>query len=338
VRTARGVAEATVVQLCASAEAAYDHPVARALKAHAAAQGIPLVEPEPGSEQYAVGLGLSVRVLGRRVQLGRAEWLTSQKLTMGRSLEKHLARFKRARVSTVCVALDGEVKGIVAYSDGTRAESAAIVEKLRGGGRRRVVLLSGDSSEVVESVARAVGIDRAVGGLLPEQKAEYVRRLRARGHVVAMVGDGINDAPALASADVGISIAGSADVALETADVVLLDGGLSRLEEAFRIGDRAMSSVRRNLGVIIAPNAVAIALGALGLISPLTAAVINNGATIFAVLVGTTPLFERHARRPRPEREGEPASPIARSPGAPASAMRSPGPARRRALEAGGEE
>ncbi len=142
-----------------------------------------------------------------------------------------------------------------------------------------------------EAVARAVGIDEAVGGLLPEEKAEYVRRMRDAGCVVAMVGDGINDAPALAQADVGISIAGSTDVALETADVVLLDGGLARLEKAFRISDRAMSSVRQNLGIIIVPNAIAIALGAAGLIKPPLAAIINNGATFAAVLARNASLF-----------------------------------------------
>jgi heavy metal translocating P-type ATPase len=324
--TARGVEEATVIQLGASAEARYDHPVARALKAHARRQGIRLVEPEPSSEAYAVGLGLSARVMSRHVRVGRAVWMESQELTMCRSFERHLTRFRRERVSSLCVAVDGRVVGLVAYSDGTRPESAAIVEKLRGDGRRRVVLLSGDSPEVVRSVARAVGIAEAVGGLLPEQKAEYVRRLRARGRVVAMVGDGLNDAPALASADVGISMAGSTDVALETADVVLLDGGLSRLERAFRIGDRAMSSVRQNLGVIIVPNAAAIACGALGLITPPVAAVINNGATILAVLVGTLPLLGRRALHPRPEAETDAARATVELP---ATTVESRGPARR---------
>jgi magnesium-transporting ATPase (P-type) len=102
---------------------------------------------------------------------------------------------------------------------------------------------------------------------------------------------------------VGISIAGSTDVALETADVVLLDGGLSRLEKAFRISDQAMSSVRQNLGVIVVPNAIAIALGACGFITPAVAAIINNGATMLAVLVGTLPLLRVPSRRPQPEVE-----------------------------------
>jgi P-type E1-E2 ATPase len=191
------------------------------------------------------------------------------------------------------------VVGLVAYSDATRPESAAIVRSLQGDGRRKIVLLSGDSPEVAKNVARTVGIDEAVGGLLPEQKAEHVRRMQAAGSVVAMVGDGINDAPALAAADVGISIAGSTDVALETADVVLLGGGLARLEQAFQISDRTMSRVRQNLGIIIVPNAIAIALGAFGLIAPPVAAIINNGSAFLAVLAGTIPLLKVPARHPR---------------------------------------
>ena len=323
---ARGEKKSTVITLSASAEARHDHPVARALKAYAREQDIRLIEPEPGNEEYAVGLGLSARIRGRRVRVGRATWMEGQKLEIGLSFKKHLERFKKEGNSSLCVAVDEEVIGLVAYSDRTRPESAAIVQRLRGNGRRKIVLLSGDSPEVVKNVARTVGIDEAVGGLLPEQKAEYVRKMRAAGHVVAMVGDGINDAPALASADVGISFAGSNDVALETADVVLLDRGLARLEKAFQIGDRAISSVRQNLGIIIVPNAIAIALGACGLIAPPMAAIINNGATCLAVLAGTIPLLKIPARHPRPgieSSESELTSTTAYLPDAPASTIES---------------
>jgi heavy metal translocating P-type ATPase len=324
--TARGVKESTLMKLCASVEARHDHPVARALKSYAKGHGIRLVEPEPGSEEYTVGLGLSARAEGRRVRVGRAMWMESQNLEIGASFRRHLARFQKDKSSSLCVAVDDEVVGLVAYSDGTRPESAAIVRRLRDNGRRQVVLLSGDSPEVVKNLARELGIDEAVGGLLPEQKADYVRRMRATGCVVAMVGDGINDAPALAAADVGISIAGSTDVALETADVVLLDGSLARLEKAFQISDRAMSSVRQNLGIIIVPNAIAIALGALGLIAPPMAAIINNGATMLAVLVGTIPLLKMPARHSRPgveSWESEPTSTIAHLLAAPGSTSES---------------
>jgi len=301
--TRRGTKESTLVKWAASAEARHDHPVAKALQSYAAEHGIPLVEPEPGSEEYAVGLGLAARVQGHRVRVGRAVWMESQGLKISSSFKRRLAGFEKSSRSSLCVAVDHEVVGLVCYSDGTRRESEAIVRRLQGDGRRRVVLLSGDSPEVVKNLAATVGIYEAAGGLLPHEKAEYIRRLQQDGNVVAMVGDGINDAPALAAADVGISIAGSTDVALETADVVLLSGGLARLEKAFQIGDRAISSVRRNLGFIIVPNAIAIALGALGLIGPPLAAVINNGATFLAVIVGTLPLLKLPERHPHPGTE-----------------------------------
>jgi Cu2+-exporting ATPase len=311
--TARGMKESTLMKLCASVEARHDHPVARALKSYAKGHGIRLVEPAPGSEEYTVGLGVSARVEGRRVRVGRAMWMESQKLKIPPSFKRHLARFNEDKSSSLCVAVEDAVVGLVAYSDGTRPESAAIVRRLRDNGRRQVVLLSGDGPEVVKNLARAVGIDTAVGGLLPEEKADYVRKLRAAGRVVTMVGDGINDAPALAVADVGISIAGSTDVALETADVVLLDGSLAQLEKAFEISERTMSRVRQNLGIIVVPNSIAIALGALGLINPPMAAIINNGTTFFAVLVGTAPLLkmpQRLSRRGVEDKESDPPSAI----------------------------
>jgi heavy metal translocating P-type ATPase len=324
--TVKGVTESTLMTLCASAEARHDHPVAKALKAHAEKKGYELSEPDAESEEYAVGMGLSARVGGHRVRVGQATWMESQKLKISPALRTHLARFKKNSNSGLCVAIDNEVAGLVAYSDGIRPESADMVKRLQANGRRKIVLLSGDSPAVVKNIAGTMGIDEAVGGLHPEQKAEYVKGLQARGSVVAMVGDGINDAPALALADVGISMAGSTDVALETADVVLLDGGLARLERAFQISDEAMASVRQNLGIIIVSNAIAIFLGAFGLIGPPMAAIINNGATFLAVAVGMIPLLKMPARHPGPgfqNSEGEPTPAVAPLTDAPVSTIKS---------------
>jgi heavy metal translocating P-type ATPase len=289
--TAKGMTESTLMTLCASAEARHEHPVAKALKAYAEKKHYELSEPDTESEEYEVGMGLSVLVGNRRVRIGRAIWMENQKLKINPAFRTHLARFKKNFSSSLCVAIDNEVVGLIAYSDGIRPESADMVKRLQANGRRKIVLLSGDSAVVVKNLAQSIGIDEAVGGLLPEQKAEYLKGLQAQGRVVAMVGDGINDAPALALADVGISMAGSTDVALETADVVLLEGGLARLDRAFQISDEAMGSVRQNLGIIIVPNAIAIFLGAFGFIGPPMAAIINNGATFLAVAVGTIPLL-----------------------------------------------
>jgi Cu2+-exporting ATPase len=334
--TAKGVTESTLITACASAEAGHDHPVAKALKAHAEKNGFELSEPDARREEYEVGMGLSARVGGRQVRVGRTSWMESQKLKISPAFKAHLTRFEKNSTSSLCVAIGDEVAGLVAYSDGIRPESADMIKKLQANGRRKIVLLSGDSPEVVKNLAHAMGIDEAVGGLRPEQKAEYLKRLQAAGSVVAMVGDGINDAPALAVADVGISMAGSTDVALETADVVLLDGGLARLDQAFQISDEAMASVRRNLGIIIVPNAIAIFLGAFGFIGPPMAAIINNGATFLAVAVGTIPLLRKKPEsKPEPEvvkPEREPASKADKLPNLPATM---PGRSRIRAVAAG---
>jgi Cu2+-exporting ATPase len=291
--TKNGFKESDLIELCASAEAKYEHPVAKALTNYAKLKNISLTDPEPGSEDYVVGQGCSAKVKGQRVYVGRASWLESQNFKI-KPIKKDLDRLKLNQISTLCVAVDDEVVGLVGYSDGTRPESAKMVDKLRAHGKRRVVLLSGDNAEIVKKVGREVGIDDAVGGLLPQQKADYVKNMQAEGHIVAMVGDGINDVPALGAADVGISIAGSTTMAIETADVILLEGGLAKLERAFSVSEQAMERVRQNLRIIIVPNAIAIVLGALGLINPPVAALINNGTTIFAVAAGIAPLlFER---------------------------------------------
>src|SRR5262249_11935309 len=153
---------------------------------------------------------------------------------------------------------------------------------LRAKGRRKIVLLSGDARAPVEAVARHCGIDEAIAEVLPHEKADVVKSLKAKGRKGARVGDGINDAPARALADVRIPLHGATAVARETADVVLLDGGLERLPEVFTLSRDAMNRVRTVVGIVIVPNAAAIAIGALGLINPITAAVLNNGSTIAA--------------------------------------------------------
>jgi Cu2+-exporting ATPase len=174
-----------------------------------------------------------------------------------------------------------------------------VVAALRGDGRRRVILLSGDARAPVDAIAKIVGVDEAIADVLPEDKAEVVRRLRSEGKKVAMVGDGINDAPALAVADVGISLHGGTDVALETADVVLLEGGLERLPVVFQIADETMARVKRVLGLVLVPNAAAIAAGAFGFITPMIAAVINNGSTVAAAAHAVAPLLPKRLQLKR---------------------------------------
>jgi Cu2+-exporting ATPase len=287
-----------VVALAAAAEARQGHPVAEAVRRHAATLGVTVPEAELGSERYTIGAGLTAEVQGHAVVVGSLRLMRREGIAVSGAGLAAVDRYRDAGASSLCVAVDGRLAAVLGYADEPRPESRAVVTALRAGGRRQVILLSGDAAGPVQSVAARVGVDRAHAELLPEDKARHIKELQRQGRVVAMVGDGINDAPALAVADVGISLEGGTDVALETADVLLLEGGLSRLPDAFAAGDRAMRLVHRGLGLVIVPNAIAIGLGAAGLITPGVAAVVNNGSTILAALAGLEPLL-RTGRRAR---------------------------------------
>ena len=279
------------IALAAAAEARQGHPVAEAIRRHALKMALDVPEAELGSESYTIGAGLSARVEGHAVLVGSLRLMRRDGVAVRGVAQQVIERHRDAGASSLCVAVDGRLAAVIGYADEPRPESREVVAALRAGGRRQVILMSGDAPGPVAAVAARVGVDRALAELLPEDKAHHIKALQREGKIVAMIGDGINDAPALAVADVGISLEGGTDVALETADVVLLDGGLKKLPDAFATADRAMRHVHRGLGLVIVPNAIAIALGAAGLITPGVAAAINNGSTIVAALAGLEPLL-----------------------------------------------
>src|SRR6185437_3087797 len=245
--------ERELLALAAAAEARKEHPIAAAVRRRAAESGVAVEEIAPGDARFVIGRGVAAKVAGRDVLVGSGRFLGENGVSTG-AAEGVLARHIVAGVSTLLVAVDGRFEGALGYADAPRPESAAVVAALKAGGRRRTVLLSGDARAPVEAVARAVGVDEAHGELLPEDKVAFVKEAQRLGRVVAMVGDGINDAPALALADVGISLHGSTDVALEAADVILLEGGLRRLQIAFEVGEQAMRRVRQGVGIVVVPN------------------------------------------------------------------------------------
>jgi Cu2+-exporting ATPase len=263
--------EAEIASFAAAAESNQSHPIADAIRRYAERVAAPRLDAENGTESYRIGLGLHARVRGHHVLVGNARMMRESGVDPGKA-ETACAELGAAGASCVLLALDGKLAGVIGYADAPRPESAEVVRLLKAGGRRRVLLLSGDAHAPVQAIARVVGIDEAVAEVLPTNKADVVRRLKSEGRKVAMVGDGINDAPALAEADVGISLHGGTDVALETADVVLLEGGLARLPAVFEVADQAMARVKQVLGIVLVPNALAIAAGAFGLINPVIAA------------------------------------------------------------------
>ncbi|ATB48562.1 heavy metal translocating P-type ATPase [Corallococcus macrosporus] len=290
----RGWDAREVLALSAAAELRQSHPVAEAVRRHAQAQGLEVPQPEAGQEEFVLGRGVCAQVNGRRVCVGSARWIQQQGVDVAEAGQA-LVRAVAGEVATLWVTVDGALAGCIGYVETLRPESARVVQALKEDGRRRIVLLSGDSPARVAEVANRLGVDEAIAELLPEDKATHVRALRRQGRIVAMVGDGINDAPALALADVGISLRGATDVALETADVVLLRGSLDDLLLAFAAGRDTLVRVHTGLGLVLVPNAVAMVLAALGWLPPVAAAVVNNGSTVVAGFAALAPLL-RQAR------------------------------------------
>lgn len=238
-----GFAESEVLRLAASAERASEHPVAQAIVAAARAGDLQL---DAASVAEAVpGRGMTAVVGSQSVRIGNQDFMSQSDVPLGK-LQEIAERLAVEGKTPVFVALNGRAAGIIAVSDTLKAHSREAVAALRRLGLE-VLMLTGDHRRSAEAVARQVGIDTVLAGVLPDQKAAQVKRLQAQGKRVAVVGDGINDAPALAQADVGIAIGTGTDVALAAADVSLISGDLRGVAAAIRLSRRTMRTIRQNL-------------------------------------------------------------------------------------------
>jgi Cu2+-exporting ATPase len=195
--------------------------------------------------------------------------------------------------SCLYVAADGKLAGLIPYADQIREESREIIARLRKLGVKNTIMLTGDNATVARAVSQRLGLTGHFADMLPADKAEAIQALQKEGKVVAMVGDGINDSPALSFADVGVAMKHGADVTQESADVVLMEDSLWKLVEAVEISRGAMGLIRQNYGIVIGLNTLALALALPGgLISPSATALISNGSAILASLNGLRPLLQ----------------------------------------------
>jgi P-type Cu+ transporter len=255
---APGFAESELLALAAAAESGSEHPLGEAIARAAADRGLAL---PPAADFLALpGRGISAKVGGRSVLIGNALFLEESGLTAADGAEA-ASRLARSGKTPVLIAVDGRYAGLVAAADRPKDSSARAVAALRGLGLR-VVMITGDSRATAEAVAREVGIDEVLAEARPEGKAAEVKRLQAEGRVVAMVGDGINDAPALAQADVGIAIGSGTDVAMESADVVLMRSDLMDVPTAVKLSRDVMRNIKQNLFWAFGYNALGIPIAA----------------------------------------------------------------------------
>jgi len=260
---APGFDEATVLRLAASVEAGSEHPLAGAMVAAARERRLPIA-PTVGF-RAEVGLGVVGAVEGRRVTLGNHALLEREGSAAG-ALARTAGRLEESGHTVVYLAVDGRAAGVVSVADQPKAGAPEAVEELRRIGVR-VIMLTGDTRRSAEAVARTVGITEVHAGVRPEAKGDVVRALRGEGRTVAMAGDGVNDAPALAEAQVGIAMGTGTDVAMETAGVTLVKGDLAGIVRAIRLGRATLRNIRQNLFFAFVYNAVGVPVAA-GLLYP----------------------------------------------------------------------
>ncbi len=259
-----GDAPETLLALVAAAQQGSEHPLARATLAAASERGLALAPVETFAARP--GLGLVARVQGRVIRIGRAELLAEAGIDTA-PLQSRAAQRAAAGCSLAWVAIDGQPAGLLAFADELRPHAQAAVAELKAQGLR-TVMLSGDQREVADRVARRLGIEEVFAPLLPEAKVAKLAELRARGHVVAMVGDGINDAPALAAADVGIAMGSGTDVAIAASGFTLLRPDPRLVPAALAIARATRRTIRENLLWAFFYNLVGLPLAALGLLTP----------------------------------------------------------------------
>lgn len=277
-----------VLRLAAAAEQRLSHPAAEAIVRAAIDRGLTI--PEREDSRYRVGLGVEARLRDGTVLVGSERFLVRHNLAIPAPVREAAVRAGRNGATMVFVAWNGAVVGAVAYADHPRPEAVEVLKELRQRGIKRVVMVTGDHPLVARAVARQVGIDQVEAEAFPEQKTEIVRKLQCDGYVVGVVGDGINDSPALAYADVSISLKGGTDLARETADVVL-HGDLRGIVEAIDLSHATMALVRQNLALVGVPNLAGIVLASTGMIGPLASTAINNGSAALAAVNALRPLL-----------------------------------------------
>ena len=264
------ISERELLRVVASAERLSEHPLAQAVVRGAEGRGVRLAKPDDFESE--TGMGIRATVEERRVLVGRRRFLQESGADTA-PLEAAASRLEEQGSTAIHAAIDGRPAGVVAVADTAKEDAASAVAALRGRGLE-VVMITGDNPRTAEAIARQVGIGRVLAEVLPQDKATEVRRLQSEGRIVAMVGDGINDAPALAQADVGVAIGTGTDVAIEAADLTLISGELRGVVTAFDLSRATMRNIKQNLFFAFFYNAAGIPIAA-GVLYPVIGLLLN---------------------------------------------------------------
>ncbi|MGA1875587.1 MAG: heavy metal translocating P-type ATPase [bacterium] len=266
--TLSGFSSEEVASLAASAESGSEHPLGRAIVEHARSLGICAAHPQNFSA--VTGRGIKAEVEGREVLVGTRRFMDESGLKLDQAVQERLSAFEERAQTAILVSIDGKPAGIMAIADTIKEDSRGAIAALKSFGLEPV-MMTGDHEQVARAIAREVGIERVISQVMPEDKAGEIKRLQEQGRIVAMVGDGINDAPALTQAQVGLAIGTGTDVAIESGDIILVKGDLSAVVKAIKLSRATFRKIRQNLFWAFFYNLVMIPLAVLGLMHPVLA-------------------------------------------------------------------
>jgi len=282
--------EAKILFYTATAEQKFSHPIATAILQRAKDEG--MVLPHYDDSHYYVGLGIEVDVHGDLVKVGSSRYMERENITIPPLIEVALQEARARGQTGILTAVNNEIAGMIELKSSIRDEATQVIVDLKREGIKEIVLISGDHDAPTKELAHELGIDRYFAGVLPHEKADYVKLLQSEGKKVMMVGDGINDSAALSYADIGVSLKGASTIAVDVADVIFMDGTLTKFSYLFEITNILHNNVQRSFYLVAIPNTLCIAGAFMGLFGLRGSLVLNNGFNLIAAMNGMLPFKE----------------------------------------------
>lgn len=275
-----GFVEQDVMQWIASAENQSEHPLAQAIVTGVKEKGIELIEPD--AFKALPGYGIEAQVAGHLLFVGTRKLMRSRDVDLN-NIESAMEKMENEGKTAMLIAVDGRLAGVVAVADTVKETSKEAIKRMQELGLD-VIMLTGDNQQTAEAIGRQVGLTHIIAEVLPDQKADKIQQLQAEGKKVAMVGDGINDAPALAMADIGMAVGTGTDIAIEAADITLMRGDLNSVADAFIMSRKTMRNIKQNLFFAFFYNTIGIPIAAIGLLAPWVAGAAMAFSSVSVVL------------------------------------------------------
>ena len=287
-----GISKDEVLRLAAIAEKYSEHPLARSVMACAKERGIEV--PDPAEFKVEVGMGVAARLDGQKILVGKNTFLRDKGVCVGDHIEYAISQQTERGRTAILVSNNMRPVGLIAIADEVRPETARSIAALKAMGIKNITMLTGDNHKVAKAVAKEIGVDDFQAELLPEHKLRFVEKLQEQGLIVGMIGDGINDAPALALADVGIAMgAAGTDVAVETADVTLMNDDLSRVVNFMEMSRKILRRIKLNIFFSMIYNVIGFTLAGFGLLTPILAVIFQEAGCITVVFSSTLLLWSK---------------------------------------------